>query len=69
MPSRSRTLPKIWMRNREKKLLRALMSPSMRSIISPGVWALWKLMSRRKQCLARSLRRAFVAVQLTISLT
>ena len=53
--------------NCEKKLAISVTSPSMRSISSPGVWSLWKLMSRFRQCQASSARRALVAVQATFS--
>ena len=45
----------------------AFTSPSTRSIISPGVCALWKDRSSLRQCSARSARKRLVAVQPTIS--
>ena len=55
--------------NCEKKFASAVTSPSMRSISSPGVRALWKARSSRRQCSVRSARRALVAVQATRSPT
>jgi hypothetical protein len=40
-------------------------SPSIRSIISPGTWTLWNVMSSWRQWAARSPRSWLVAVQLT----
>ena len=42
IPITSRMLPNTCKMNCEKKLESAITSPSMRSIISPGVWAVWK---------------------------
>ncbi len=65
IPSSKSKAPSTRTENWEKKLDRAVTSPSMRSIISPGVRALWKLMSSDRQCLARSRRNRLVAVQPT----
>ena len=49
----------------EKKPPSSLASPSIRSIIPPGVCWLWKDMSSARQCLARSALSALVAAQPT----
>ena len=62
-PTSNSRLPTTWMTMREKKPASSATSPSTRSIISPGVCSLWNDMSSRKQCAARSARRALVVFQ------
>ena len=57
--------PSSWTTKREKKLPSVATSPSIRSISSPGVWALWKAGSSRRQWRTRSARRRLVAVSPT----
>ncbi len=65
MPPSSSMPPRTRTENCEKKLLRAVTSPSIRSIISPAVWAVWKRMSSRRQCRINSARMVLVARQPT----
>ena len=65
MPTSRIELPSICMTNVEKKLPSSSVSPSIRSIISPGVCRLWNDMSSFMQWRARSPRSALVAVQPT----
>ena len=65
MPARRMVLPRMCMTNVEKKPPSSSASPSMRSIISPGVRRLWKDMSSFMQWRARSPRSALVAVHPT----
>ena len=62
-PASSSRLPTTRMTNCEKKFERAVTSASMRSINSPGVRALWNVISSRRQCRATSARSSFVAFQ------
>ena len=64
-PVSSSAAPNTRTANCEKKLLRAVTSPSMRSIISPGVRSLCSRMSSDSRWSIRSARRRFVAVQPT----
>ena len=64
-PSSSNPAPNTRTANCEKKLESAVTSPSTRSISSPGVRSLWKLMSRFSRCAVRSTRSLFVAAQPT----
>lgn len=68
MPTSSTPAPRIWNTNCENTEARVETSPSMRSISSPGVRALWKLMSSARQWRARSSRKALVALQPTEAL-
>ena len=65
IPTSSRTLPSRLMTKVEKNPPSSLASPSIRSIISPGVCSLWKDMSSDRQCFARSALSALVAAQPT----
>ncbi len=68
MPTISRAEPRIWNTNCENTEASAETSPSMRSISSPGVRALWNDMSSARQWRARSSRRALAALQPTEAL-
>ena len=65
IPTNSRTLLRRLMTKAEKNPPSSLASPSIRSIISPGVCSLWKDMSSDRQCFARSALSALVAAQPT----
>ena len=60
---RSKILPPICRTICEKKRLRLATSPSIRSIMMPGVCFLWNDMSKSRVCLAISARNAFAACQ------
>ena len=66
-PINRRPLPKSCTTRRAKKRGKALMSPSMRSIFSPGVCCWRNVRSSYRQCRARSRRRALVGRHPTFS--
>jgi hypothetical protein len=67
IPARNRALASSSSKNCEKKFARAFTSASIRSIISPGGCSAWNFESSRRQCSARSARRALVARHATVS--
>ncbi|MNC77577.1 hypothetical protein D3C75_1295570 [compost metagenome] len=67
MPTISTRLLISRMTKLEKKLPKALMSPSTRSMMEPEVCVLWKDISSFKQWAATSPRSWLVAVQPTFS--